>query len=76
MAPPESPDLDCPAPAAALLDAEGAPVLVGKSGGMETVVGRLTLTHRCSTFAVTQQEFVEFRVLSAQYAQSPRRLFL
>lgn len=75
MAPPESPE-DRPAPAPALLDGEGPPVLVGKSGGIETVVGRLTLAHRCSTFAVTQQEFVELRVLSAQYAQSPRRLSL
>lgn len=74
MAPPESPDPDWPAPAPALPVAEGAPVLDGKSGGIETVVGRSTLAHRCSTFAVTQQELVEFKVLSAQYEQSPLRL--
>jgi hypothetical protein len=73
IAPPDNPDPDCP-PAAALLVAEGPPVLDGNRGGIETVVGRSTPTQRCSTFAVTQQESVEFAVLAPQNMHSPRRL--
>jgi hypothetical protein len=76
IAPPERPDLDGRVPGAAVPVAEGAPdgVLDGNSGGIETVVGRLTPTQRLLTFALTQQEFVELIVLSAQKEQSPRRL--
>jgi hypothetical protein len=49
-------------------------VLEGNNGGMETVVGSLRPAQRCSTFAVTQQESVEFTVLSEQKEQSPRKL--
>lgn len=73
MAPPDRPvsDLLPPfsAPAVELGDAED--VLEGKTGGIDTVVGRFTPTHRVLTFALTQQESVEFVVLSAQKAHSP-----
>lgn len=67
MAPPESPDVDPPT-AAPFEVAVGAAVelLVGKSGGIGTVVGSSTPTQRVSTFELTQQEFVELAVLSAQ----------
>ena len=71
IAPPDSPDLD--PSAAAPFEAVGAavPLLVGNRGGIETVVGSSTPTQRDSTFALTQQELVEFTVLSAQYEHSP-----
>ena len=76
MARPERPDPEPPAPAAAPPVAEGTldDVLDGKSGGIETVVGRLTPVQRLFTFALTQHELVELTVLSAQYEQSPCRL--
>lgn len=77
MAPPERPDPDWLAPAAALPVADGVPDVVdGNSGGIDTVVGSLTFAQRLSTFAVTQQESVELIVLSAQNEHRPRRLFL
>lgn len=48
---------------------------VGKTGGMETVVGRWTFWQRDSTLALTQQVSVELVVLFAQKRQSPGRLF-
>lgn len=66
MAPPESPDRD--PPVAAPLEAVGEDVelLVGKSGGIDTVVGSSTPTQRDSTFELAQHELVELTVLSAQ----------
>lgn len=66
IAPPESPDRE--PPAAAPFEAVGAAVelLVGNSGGIDTVVGNSTPTQRASTFELTQHELVELTVLSAQ----------
>lgn len=66
IAPPESPDED--PPVAAPFEAVGATVelLVGNSGGIDTVVGSSTPTQRDSTFELTQHELVELTVLSAQ----------
>lgn len=66
MAPPDNPERD--PPAAAPLEAVGAAVelLVGNSGGIDTVGGNSTPTQRASTFALTQHELVELTVLSAQ----------
>jgi hypothetical protein len=74
IAPPERPDPD-PPPAAFEVDV-GAPVelLVGNSGGIDTVVGNSTPAHRDSTFELTQHELVELTVLSAQYEHNPCRL--
>jgi hypothetical protein len=75
MAPPDSPVPDAPAPAPVpVADGVLDDVLEGNSGGIDTVVGRLTPTHRLFTFALTQHELVELTVLSAQYEQSPCRL--
>lgn len=71
MAPPESPDPD---PALPLPDGVGDEVPVGKTGGIETVVGSLRPEHRASTLALTQQESVELTVLSPQNMQSPCKL--
>lgn len=66
IAPPESPDRELFA--AAPFEAVGADVelLVGNSGGIDTVVGSSTPTQRDSTFELMQQELVELTVLSAQ----------
>lgn len=76
MAPPDSPESELESPVAAPFVADGAVVelLVGNSGGIDTVVGSITPTHRDSTFELTQHELVELTVLSAQYEQSPCKL--
>jgi len=76
MAPPDSPVsvLAPPVPAPAVEVGDPDAVLDGKSGGMETVVGRVTPTHRASTLALTQHVSVELAVLPAQKPQSPWRL--
>jgi hypothetical protein len=76
MAPPDKPFRDCTVPVAAPPVVDGIPdeVLEGNSGGMDTVVGRLTPTQRLLALALMQHELVELTVLSAQYEQSPRRL--
>jgi hypothetical protein len=74
MAPPESPDLERAAAASPVVVGTLDDVLDGNSGGIDTVVGRLTFAQRFSTLDVTQQESVELTVLSAQNMHSPRRL--
>ncbi len=66
IAPPDNPDRE-PFPEAPD-EAVGAAVelLVGNSGGIDTVVGSSTPTQRVSTFELTQHELVELTVLSAQ----------
>ena len=73
MVPPDSPSLDDPPATAPFEVAVGAAVglLVGNRGGIDTVVGSSTPTHRDSTFELTQHELVELTVLSAQYEHSP-----
>jgi hypothetical protein len=78
IAPPESPDPDPDPPVAAPFEAVGddVEVLLGNSGGIDTVVGSLTPWQRCSTFELTQHELVELVVLSAQKEHSPIKLDL
>lgn len=66
IAPPDRPALD--PPVAAPLEAVGDDdeVLLGNSGGIDTVVGSSTPTQRCSTLEFIQHELVELTVLSAQ----------
>lgn len=73
IAPPESPDRDSPAVAPFEAVGEAVELLVGNSGGIDTVVGSSTPTQRDSTLEFTQHELVEFTVLSAQYEHSPWR---
>lgn len=76
--PDPDPDPDPDTPVAAPFEAVGddVEVLLGKSGGIDTVVGSSTPWQRCSTFEFTQHELVELVVLSAQKEQSPIRLEL
>jgi hypothetical protein len=74
MAPPERPGSPPPVPAPAVELGDAEDVLDGNTGGIDTVVGRLTPTQRDSTLALTQQESVEFEVLSEQKAHRPWRL--
>jgi hypothetical protein len=68
MAPPDKPFRDCTVPVAAPPVVDGIPdeVLEGNSGGMDTVVGRLTPTQRLLALALMQHELVELTVLSAR----------
>ena len=70
IAPPESPDRVSPA---APFEAVGdeVEVLLGQSGGIDTVVGSSTPTQRDSTFEFIQHVLVELTVLSAQCDHSP-----
>jgi hypothetical protein len=76
IAPPDNPDPEAPEPTPAPPVEFGAEeeVLEGKTGGIDTVVGRFTPWQRDCTFAVTQHESVELTVLSAQNEHSPCRL--
>lgn len=47
---------------------------VGKSGGIENMVGSLTFEHRDSTLEVTQHESVAFGELAPQYVHKPFKL--
>ena len=76
IAPPERPVVDfCPPdpPPAVELGAADE-VLEGKTGGMDTVVGRWTFWQRDSTLALIQQVSVELVVPLEQKRQSPSRL--
>lgn len=77
IAPPESPCFElCPPDAPPAVEVgEADEVLVGKTGGMEMVVGRSTFWQRASTLALTQHVSVELVVLPAQNKHSPSRLF-
>lgn len=76
IAPPESPDseLSPPEPSPAVELGAADEVLDGKTGGIDTVVGRSTPWQRASTLELTQQESVELAVLSEQNRHRPSRL--
>ena len=57
-----------------LLEGPELALAVGKSGGIDEVVGSLTPGHRDVTLEAEQQESVAFGELAAQWAQSPGRL--
>lgn len=71
IAPPESPDRVSPAAAPFEAVGDEVEVLLGQSGGIDTVVGNSTPTQRDSTFELMQHELVELTVLSAQCEHSP-----
>ena len=71
IAPPESPDRVLPAAAPFEAVGDEVEVLLGQSGGIDTVVGNSTPAQRDSTFELMQHELVELTVLSAQCEHSP-----